>query len=199
MSGIKRTNESGTYRTTAGWLKNFVEKFAKTAPIAPPFVVVSTEKFATIEDKMLDIKARVGFGLLSAITKESNEQVIVVASEKCKCGKDTKDCTCKQKKAPSKERKAALQNILKYITDMIQSEPHLLKSEILSRCTDNSDLVFESARIRISELEKFIDEQKSKTPSNIIDVKYSKPGVNQYIGSAEDAADYYQHGTPSAR
>ena len=76
MSEIKRTNETESYNTTADWLQDFINKMAKSAPPAPPTITTaSREKFATIEDKMKDIKARVGFGSITKITKESQPEL----------------------------------------------------------------------------------------------------------------------------
>jgi hypothetical protein len=103
MSEIKRTNEVERYNTTVDWLRDFINKVAKNAPPAPHSVsIASREKFATIEDKMQDIKARVGFNSLNKLSNNSDKKVIT-SSEKCTCGKKDGKCTCKKKSKVEKK------------------------------------------------------------------------------------------------
>lgn len=198
MSEIKRTNETESYSTTAGWLQEFINKMAKSSPPAPPTVTTaSREKFATIEDKMKDIKARVGFGTITKITKELELGLIAESSEKCKCKKKDGKCTCNKDKKIDKEKINSLKNILKYISDMIASEPHLLEPEIRSRCIENIDLGFDSLRIKPTKLKKFIDKKRGNNPS-ASEVIYIKPGDDR-VSSGDDIADYFGHGTPAPR
>jgi len=189
MSEIKRTNETEKYNTTAGWLSDFLSKIAKDAPPAPPIVTAKTEKFATIEEKMADIKSRVGFGSISGLTKESSSGLVVESSKKCKCGKS---CSC-GKDYDKKIYK--LKNVLKYISDMLESEPHLLEPEIVARCLDNKDLGFESLKIKPKKLSKFI--KKIKKPTEEIQVMYIRPDIDTVSNVQGDIADYYQHGMPN--
>lgn len=189
MSAIKRTYESESYSTTVRWLKDFTDKISKSAMTASQLrPTASTEKFATIEDKMKDIKARVGFDSITSLSKKESEEIIVNSSDKK---------SNKKIKKPSKERIASLQVILKYIEEMIAAEPHLLEPEIRARCMDNIDLGFESLRIKSDELRKFIDDKKGPSVG-LVEIKYFRP-VNDNTGHSEEVADYYQHGTPSTR
>lgn len=198
MSEVKRTNETESYNVTADWLQDFINKMAKSAPPAPPTVsIASREKFATIEDKMKDIKARVGFGTITKITQESSPEIRVESSKKCDCGKKDGKCTCSKKKNISKESINSLKNILKYISDMIASEPHLLEPEIRSRCLENKDLGFENLKIKPSKLKKFIDSKRVAAPE-VSEVIYIKPDVGS-SSSEEDIADYFRHGMPPSR
>ena len=189
MSEIKRTNEKEQYNTTAGWLNDFFSKMAKDAPPAPPIVTAKTEKFATIEEKMEDIRARVGFSSISGMTKESSSDIKVESFKKCKCGKK---CTCKK---DTEEKISKLKNVLKYISDMLDSEPHLLEPEIIARCLENRDLDFESLRVKPKKLKNFIN--KKKKPAQKIEVVYMKPDIETSANPHGDIADYYQHGMPN--
>lgn len=198
MSEIKRTNETESYTTTADWLQDFINKIAKSSPPAPPtMATASREKFATIEDKMKDIKARVGFGTITKITQESTPDIVVESAKKCDCEKKNGKCTCPKKKRFDKEKINSLKNILKYISDMIASEPHLLEPEIRSRCIENIDLGFDSLRIKPAKLKKFIDKKRGNSPS-VSEVIYIKPGDDR-VSSGDDIADYFGHGTPAPR
>jgi hypothetical protein len=194
MSEIKRTNEVEKYNTTVGWLDEFFLKMARNAPPSPPIATASTEKFATIEEKMADIKSRVGFSSVSDLKKESSAEIISESTKKCKCGKSKKNCVCKNKKDNGRTLK--LKTILKYISDMIEAEPHLLEPEILARCADNRDLNFESIGIRPKKLSSFINSKKTPK-SETIEVIYIKPDSNNSSNPLENMADYYRHGMPN--
>ncbi len=194
MSEIKRTNETEKYNTTVGWLDEFFSKMARNNPPAPPIATASTEKFATIEEKMADIKSRVGFSSVSDLKKESSLKEKEKSSKKCKCGAPKENCICK--KNADKERVLALKTVLKYISDMIESEPHLLEPEILARCVDNKDLNFESIGIRPKKLSSFINSKKAPK-SDSIEVIYVKPSIDNNSNPLENMADYYRHGMPN--
>jgi hypothetical protein len=212
MSEIKRTNEVERYNTTVDWLQDFINKVAKNAPPAPPSVsIASREKFATIEDKMQDIKARVGFNSLNKLSNNSDKKVIT-SSEKCTCGKKDGECTCKKctcgkkdgkctcKKKSKVEKKTldTLRNVLKYISDMIASEPHLLEPEIRSRCIENKDLGFETLNLNPEKIKAFVEKKKGNKDGVTAEVIYMKPGSNRPT-SEEDIADYFRHGLPPSR
>ena len=198
MSEIKRTNETESYTTTVDWLQDFINKMAKSAPPAPPTIsTASREKFATIEDKMKDIKSRVGFEAITKITQDSSQKIVVESAKKCDCKKKNGKCTCPNKKKVNKEKINSLKNILQYISDMIASEPHLLEPEIRSRCIENRELGFESLNIRPTKLKKFIANKRGVGPS-VSEVMYIKPDVNG-ASSEEDIADYFRHGLPPSR
>ena len=103
MSEIKRINESEKYNTTVGWLDDFLKKMAKDLPPSPiGQTTASKEKFATIEEKMNDIKSRVGFASVDSIKKESSSEIVTASEEKCKCGNSKSKCTCKKNKSKKK-------------------------------------------------------------------------------------------------
>lgn len=198
MSEIKRTNEVENYNTTVDWLQDFINKMARSAPPSPPTIsTASREKFATIEDKMKDIKSRVGFETIKKITQNSSPNIVVESAKKCNCEKKNGKCNCLNKKKVNKDKINSLRNILKYVSDMIASEPHLLEPEIRSRCIENKDLGFDSLNIRPTKLKTFIDKKRGAGQS-VSEVLYIKPDVGS-SSSEEDIADYFRHGMPPSR
>lgn len=187
MFPIKRTIEAESYTVTADWLKDFASQIIAKASVPPsPFLTTSsTEKFATIEDKMADMKARVGFDNITKQNGDKPAAVVKSAKEKDADSKNTR---------PSKERMDKLQNVLKFITDMMAAEPHLLEPEIRSRC-QCSDLGFDELRIRPEKLSKFIE--KRKGPQTESAVVYFAPAEEKNYEA--DVADYYSHSSPAPR
>jgi hypothetical protein len=202
MSSIKRTNETESYKVTVGWLDSALKKIVANLPPSPVNLPkVSTEKFATIEDKMMDIKARVGFDSIKKVTSDSSDVIISEASKKKKkkkkCNCDG-ECSCYSDELSV--RKSNMQNLLKYIQDMISSEPHLLEPEIMARCLDNKDLGVESIKINNKKLKQYIRKLKKNHPSAQVQmVAYVSPDIHNQLSQADDIADYFQHGTPNKR
>lgn len=192
MSEVKRIGEKESYKITVNWIDEFAKKIS-TAGIYEKLIQPKTEKFATIEDKMEDIKARVGFNSIKRTSSDGDGSINIVASKKCKCGKEK--CNCSKKKI-SKERLEKIQNVLSYISDMVAAEPHLLEAEVIARCNDNSDLGFSTLRVNMEKLSEFINSKKNKG-SDIVVVKYNKPEFNKSISPIEDMAEYYQHSMPN--
>ena len=79
MSEIKRTNERETYSITVDWLSEFANKVASgSVPPSPFSSTAAKEKFATIEDKMVDIRKRVGFDSIKKLDLDYNKLVFWV-------------------------------------------------------------------------------------------------------------------------
>ncbi len=185
---INRTNEKEKYNVTVGWISDFINKVAKNPPLHPNISTAKTEKFATIEEKMNDIKNRVGFGNILSKKEGSEDSAQKVASKtECSCnGK----CICDDVKK--------VEVILKYIKDVVSNEPELPVLAVIDRCRSHSALGFDNIKIDIDRIKSYINSLKEKNPSSKIDASYIKmdsTSVDRY----DDMADYYRHGTPDVR
>jgi len=187
MTKITRTDEVEKYNITVDWLDNFAKnlpKIANVAPPPPPGVFHRNEKFATIEDKMKDIMSRVGFETFTNIKEGSEETNSKTASKECSCGKGA-SCIC------DKVRK--VDEIKKFISDMLSSEPHLDQLNVIQRCRDNfSDM--DQLKIDLDKLKRFVASIKSKIPSAREPIVYKQLEVDPMQG--DDIADYYNHAMP---
>lgn len=163
------------------WLRNALDKIAqKISP--PPGIIV--EKFSTIEDKMNDIKKRIGFEDNSSdkITKESKK----IAKTTCNC-KGT--CNCKEKETVKK--------ILSYIKEVASCEPGISSIEIMKRCENAGVLDPMNTKIDYDKLKRFAENileknEKQKEP----ELKYIQD-LNSDMSAYNDMADYYRHGYPT--
>jgi hypothetical protein len=185
---INRTNEKEKYNVTVGWIGDFINKIAKNPPPSPNISTAKTEKFATIEEKMNDIKNRVGFGNILSKKEGADDSNQKVASEmQCKCnGK----CKCEDIKK--------VEVILKYIKDIVSNEPELPTLAVIDRCKSHAGLGFDNIKIDIDRVKSYINSLKEKNPSSKMDTSYIKmdsTSVDRY----DDMADYYRHGTPDVR
>ena len=91
INRIKTEKES--YRTTVDWLNDFSKSANFQDRVKERRDAPAVEKFSTIEDKMKDMKARVGFENLKNITaSESKCMVHKYAQKMCDCGQA--NCQC---------------------------------------------------------------------------------------------------------
>ena len=58
---VSRVDQKESYNITSDWVNDFSNKLLKQSGIVEIHRRNSREKFATIEDKMADMKKRVGF------------------------------------------------------------------------------------------------------------------------------------------
>jgi hypothetical protein len=182
--------EKGAYNNV-DYLKNYFDSRTKSV------------KFDSIDEKMADIKDRVGFDLARKISQEVNNGSPVTASEKTSCGCTIPKpaCSCKVKQAEYKHDARDVQlmgNILNYVKDMIKHEPHLDRATVVSRCRDEEGLGFGNLRINQAKFESYIDdclsESDDKEKSELISYIPSEP-----LGEADAQdweAEYYRHSKP---
>ena len=115
---VNRHKIAEEYNTTSNWLSNhFTTRYSHT------------EKFATIEEKMEDIKSRVGFDKISGIEK----------SAECGCG-TCPSCVTASKELDSQDLHDI--GILKtYIMDVV-SDPIVPNtvSSVMSKCQENEKI-----------------------------------------------------------
>jgi hypothetical protein len=206
---INRHSTKEENKTTAFWLYEFahdLEKNAQNVDYLKQYLnkVHKNKKFNSIEEKLADIRERIGFDLTQKVVNElektSHDKT---AGHDCACNSTSESCSCPVKTAMSHAPRDVelMGNILTYIKDMVQHEPHLDSATILSRCKHEDGL-------RFSDLEKKID--RSKLVSYVNDLlgkgdldesltKYvpSDSGEDLTSDSDDAIAEYYNHAEPS--
>ncbi len=191
-----------TNKITCDWLDEFAKNMAKSANLEyldsgdRNTIVNNANRFGTIEAKMDDIKARIGFEALMA-----QKNIGKVISAGCGCDKsEKKACACEIKTAQLKRHDSAdveaMRQILLYIKSLVQHEPHLDHASVISRCRDEDGLHFRDLPIDLKKLQGFIDTLLSREASDI-SVQYIPPDPIQSGDSDDNRADYYQHAEPT--
>lgn len=198
MSEIKRQKEiSEQYGVMQDWLILFAESLNKNAYLENLKPVIHRKKFDSIEEKMADIKNRIGFDIINKFTEEVNE-LSKEAAKTCDCGGGC----CSLKKASyehSEKDISKMKMILKYINDMVEAEPHLSASVVIAKCKDAEGLSFNSIRIDESKLKKYIEKLLNKHNKNDAeDVTYIKREDQSSLYNGADQADYYSHAKPDS-
>lgn len=182
---VNRQNLSEDYNTTSSWLSNhFSTRYS------------STEKFATIEEKMEDIKSRVGFDKISSIEKSAN----------CNCGGscDTcsigKECDCGVcRKCMSKKIKDTdldeVRFLKAYIKDIVNDPivPNTV-SNVLSKCRENDHVgkILNKIKNRAL-LEDYVKDQFSNISSE--GLKLNDPSMS-YVSRSSTNSDSLEENKP---
>lgn len=223
---VKRQDSSETNKTTAFWLYEFahdLDKKAGDVDYLRDYLSKNykNKKFSTIEEKLADIKARVGFDLARKVTNEiekksAKEESSCGCKKPCGCGKDCKcdgDCGCKNKasdqvktaskknkKSKSKKNIKIMENILNYIRQMIHHEPHLDPLTILNRCRSADELKFNNIQhiIDHEKLNSYINELISDMGvSDDVSAVVYVPINNDDLIHSDVVAEYYNHAEPT--
>lgn len=199
---ITRQNTSESYNTTVDWLKDFADSISKKADFIDNFRKIKNKEFGTIEEKMADIKNRVGFDLIKGIQEEPSN--IKSAAEKCNHVKDSEsesgeECrVCKAKKVLDENGMKILKNFIEYAIDFGKARPEVSIEAIIHECKRDEKLKFEKIEKNINQksLREVIKKKLSKYRKEKEDtVKY----VSDEVSSAtnhDDLADYILHASP---
>lgn len=192
---ITRHSIEENYNTTAEWINDFSKELEKQAYNMDYLKDLFDKRrgFSSIDEKMADIKERIGFELVMKVSKEIDElEEVKVASNPG----DVKIAECKHPEDSIRK----MNNILKYINDMIAHESHVVDSaSVISRCRDEENLGFGDLGIDLGKLVEHIDKLiGSNRDSDVDDVVYTP---NEPIPSgevADNVADYYNHAEPQS-
>jgi hypothetical protein len=158
---VTRQGYDEDYSTNVFWLKEFAEimhkrSYENSVEKQEEVLASISPRFATIEEKMADIKNRIGFDLIKKVN--SNNEEIKTAS----CGCDSCSCSVKKEAKYTDQEKQKyindINNILKYIKDLCKHEYNRLTTPIvIARCKEESDLNFNSIPLNVKKLEEYID------------------------------------------
>jgi len=197
---ISRQNTTETYKVTVDWIKDFADSIKKESNFIQNFNKIKKKDFGSIEEKMADIRQRVGFELIK--TMQDEPENIKSAAEKCDHtndeAKDGECNICKAKKTLDKDELKILRNFVEYAIDFGKSRPEVSIEAIIHECKRNSELKFEKIEKNInmkslremlkSKLKKYRKEKEDK-------VKYMADETSS-SDSQDDLADYMLHASP---
>ena len=160
VSRVQQRKES--YNITADWLSDFAGRLTKDAQIVEVFRSQGAEKFATIEEKMADMRARAGFVNVERIKKEPSLDKSACGHDPCKkCGK-----------AQEKENLLnKLKSIINYVKATKKDRPDISYMQVLADCRELPEYKDISQKISNDKFKNYI--------KNI--VVSDKPVYNQEI------------------
>ena len=185
---VNRQNLTEEYNTTAGWVRDFSNGLSKNADYLSNLKSIMKKRndFDTIDEKMADLRSRVGFDLVKGIELAEEDNV-----KEAGCGCNTCD-TC-DKKNDKKDLAVDVRKILKYIADFSKDRPDAGYGAVITHCREHPELGFGRVERRLN--------SKFKEAVESILAKHKKsPEAVEYISGADivsshddDLADYYSH------
>lgn len=207
INRIKSEKES--YRTTVDWLNDFSKSANFQDRVRERRDAPAVEKFSTIEDKMKDMKARVGFENLKNISAEENQEFILKNAEynnsydDCKPAKTKDGANCKickkVKIIDSDESLVALrkkiENLLVYVNDLIGDRKYTSRAEVYNHCSSNPNLEFGylSSKMDQDKFGKYMDGLFKKNISDVdpLGAKYTPVSENNFDTTGDDMLPSY--------
>ena len=213
---VTRQNINEEYNTTVDWVNDFGNDLEKNADFLSNLKSIfksRSEKFSTIDEKMADIRNRVGFDLIKDIDGGSEIKTSALNKEASSCGAEKdggnkcgpcstgKSCECGTGHGHKNSRKEKLDSIvelLRYIQDTVKSEPHLDEPIILDRCRKEKSYGLENIN-DMSKLKDFISNAVSTGRPVSVKLEYvPQEPISSSESMFDDTADYYQHGLVGA-
>ena len=202
VNRIKSEKES--YRTTVSWVKDFSKSANYLDRVRERKDRPSVEKFSTIEDKMTDIKQRIGFeNVNSDISKTAGGCGSCGDCNSCMPKKEdhssctVKNCTtCKVNKVNSDEKLSIvykkLKGLLKYVDSLIGDKNYKMPEEVMSHCRENPNLYFDEVmnHIDTNKFKSYISD-KIGLPCEEVVVYTPEDNANMFdLGSGEDSKTF---------
>ena len=184
---VSRQNISENYNITSDWVSDFAKKMEKNADFLSNVKGVFQKRNApkTIEEKMADIRERVGYGLVKSNDNDSLKNVKEAAglsSDICECCSESCSiCTNKQADYSSnfadQERVECIRlmsQLLDYIKDFLKDRTELSSSAVLDHCRRHPQLSWNilSPKMDHDKLNDFINSQIKNRSCNKELVKY---------------------------
>lgn len=191
---VRRQNLSEEYTTTAGWVRDFSSGLTKNADFLSNLKSIMKKRndFDTIEEKMADLRSRVGFDLVKNIDGSKDETVKEAGSSGGDCGCNCGGETCSLK-SDKKQLSMDAKRIIGYIKDLAKDRPDIGYDACIAHCREHPTLGFDKVEKRLNS--KFSDAVRSILGSHKKDpeaVEYIS-GVDIVSTHDDDTADYYSH------
>jgi len=144
---IKRQKISESYSTTVDWIKDFSKDFEKNANFLESLRsrYYLGNNFNSTEEKMADIKNRVGFDLIGSLPPNDDNAVVTAGcsnkssgGDKCESCSSGLACGCSSNKDSGENKHIELvSSMLNYIKSMAESEFDLPGSVMVGKCMND--------------------------------------------------------------
>lgn len=207
---IKRQDFNEEYNITADWLNDFARKLEKKSYNIENLTNIRQmnsvpKKFATIEEKMTDIKQRIGFDIIKNMDNIDMSKKVSAAA--CGCKKKEDSCACPIKTAShtfSREELEGTEKILVWIRACCKDPMRgdLVPPQVMSECR-LANPQFDSLPLDIQALMAYIDQliklnSKERGEPSCGESSYIPRGeFSAADGDPNREAEYFSHSSPS--
>jgi Asp-tRNA(Asn)/Glu-tRNA(Gln) amidotransferase C subunit len=198
MAKVNRQELYESYKTTSPWVSEFSRELEKNADHLDYLKQYLNQRnqnnFSTIDEKMADIKERIGFEFSNKVINELNKTSDT--SEASILGTGGSEIKI-AKYDHSKEDIGKMQSILNYVKDMAKNESHLDPATVVSRCREEADLGFNNLRVNMAKFKEFVDKELQQYSSKSEDGVVYIPRESESSDNSEtDEAEYISHANP---
>ena len=198
---VNRHNTSESYNITVGWIDEFSRDLIKKSDFIDNIKSIRYKRrFSTTDEKMSDIKARVGFDKINHKKRINTplESVAVCSSEadngeKCSSCDAGSACGCSDVSGFSKEDLSRMTKIINFVANMINAEPHINEHQAIAKCRENESLGFDQVPIDMPVLREYINSLIGDYDGSSDDGGYRLHEPSQSESSEDSEADYYSH------
>lgn len=167
---------------------------------------VEKNKFATIDEKMADIKARIGFDKIKEMldARDALTATATASKESCGCGGDC--CSAKKATAEYKFPEHVIESmdsIIDYAKQYIlaNNDKTLSANVVISHMREIPDLKFDVTPINIAKFSEYLEKvinKTSKVKNN--NVKYIREDEKDAASTnSSDINELYQHASPESK
>jgi len=162
------------------WMNDFCSNLEKNADYLDNIrnLVQKRKEFKSIDEKMADIKARAGFGLIKDISDAGSVKIVTAID------KSSEDCSCGRKKCNkcNSDVYQELRSLVKYIKAFAADRKDVGPLGILTHLREHPKIGFQR-------LEGLIDSGKLKVLIQKIIGDKATPNEVEYISSRSDSSE----------
>ena len=165
---VTRVDQKESYNITSEWINDFSNKLLKQSGIIEIHRRNSREKFATIEDKMADMKKRVGFDKVKDIA--SNNLDTRKSASACECD----SCDTCSIETPRPEL-ATVKKILSYLIRVVKDRHSITFIQLIHDCRSLPEYGMVSNKIsnkKLSDYAKKIIESYGSKDNSTSEIEY---------------------------
>ncbi len=200
---VRRQNLNEEYNITSDWVSEFASNLEKNADFLSNIrnMVNKRKDFATIEEKMADLRARSGFDLVKNNDKDSGNKKEAASEGGC-CEEKSAGSSCES--CNDDEYINLLKGVLSYVGQFVskrfQDDDKVSFGKVITHCREEAP-----DDLRFSELERRLDHSKFKSVVENIIQKHTNNSAESnidigYTSEADtasayddDIADYVNH------
>ena len=212
---VSRQNINESYNITSGWVRDFANKIEKSSDFLSNVKSIMNKRNqpASVEEKISDIKERVGFDLIKNFRKTNNIQVkeagcgAPAEGKKPCCGGCASGSGCDSKShgpgphgpdsrsSHSDETLALVDQLLVYIRNFIKDRNDVSYVTVVDHCRSHPGLSWHelSPKMDPEKLSGFIDREISKNKSAPEAVEYISQDDESFADLGSELPEFISH------
>lgn len=197
---FRRADQEESYNITADWLKDFADNLKKKGNFldnVAGIIEPRKQKFGSIEEKMVDIRQRVGFDSLATVRESEEVKTASACCEKCEGETSCKVASAQDSNIKAEQMKA----ILGFIKSMIQNstDPNLSSVSVIEACRSHPQLNYSGLKINEMALKKAVDAALlEKNKPEVSSPEYVHPSGDMGREHSHETAEYFNHAFPQS-